>query len=118
MTLIDGNRIYNDEPFPSVDDWIRNLNRACFVVTDSFHGTVFSILFNKQFVSIGNASRGLSRFQSLLGMFGLESRLVGDASEADVSVLLGNEIDFDNVNAVLAVKRSLSLNFLSGVLSN
>jgi len=48
---------------------------AQFVVTDSFHGTVFSILFNKPFIAIANKERGLTRFTSLLKLFHLEDRL-------------------------------------------
>ena len=51
--------------FPSVDQWINNLNNASFVITDSFHGTALSIVFNKQFIAIANKSRGISRFKSL-----------------------------------------------------
>lgn len=41
---------------------------ARYVITDSFHGTVFSILFEKPCVAIQNSSRGNDRFQSLLKM--------------------------------------------------
>jgi hypothetical protein len=46
------------------------------VVTDSFHACVFSILFGKPFVAIGNKRRGMSRFKSLLGTLGLNDRLI------------------------------------------
>lgn len=42
---------------------------ARYVITDSFHGTVFSILFEKPCIVIQNSSRGNDRFQSLLKMF-------------------------------------------------
>ena len=60
---------------PPVEQWLRGFMDAKFVVTDSFHGSVFSILFNKPFIVIGNAERGLSRFTSLLHSFGLGDRL-------------------------------------------
>ena len=61
---------------PPVEQWLRGFMDAKFVVTDSFHGCVFSILFNKPFIVIGNAERGLSRFVSLLKSFGMENRLI------------------------------------------
>ena len=61
---------------PPMEQWLRGFMDAKFVVTDSFHGCVFSIIFNKPFIVIGNAERGLSRFTSLLYSLGLEDRLI------------------------------------------
>lgn len=61
---------------PPVDQWLRGFQDARFVVTDSFHACVFSILFGKPFVAIGNKNRGMSRFESLLQTFGLSDRLI------------------------------------------
>lgn len=61
---------------PSVGKWLQSIRDAEFVVTDSFHGCVFSIVFKKQFIVIGNHQRGLERFISLLSEFGLGSRVV------------------------------------------
>lgn len=94
-----------------VEQWLSCIDNADFVVTDSFHGCVFCILFNKQFVVYGNKERGLSRFTSLLGMFGLENRLV----DADVSmdeVLNLEDIDYGQVNKLLDDERKKSLKFL------
>lgn len=62
----------------SVETWLRGFYDAEFVVTDSFHACVFSIIFGKPFIAIGNVGRGLSRFQSLLDIFGLASHLIID----------------------------------------
>lgn len=61
---------------PSVEFWLQQFEDAEFVVTDSFHACVFSIIFGKEFIVYGNKNRGLSRFTSLLRMFGLEDRLI------------------------------------------
>lgn len=66
----------NERIQPPVEQWLRGFMNAKFVVTDSFHACVFSIIFSKPFVVIGNEQRGVSRFKSLLGMFGLEDHLV------------------------------------------
>lgn len=66
----------NERIQPPVEQWLRGFMEAKFVVTDSFHACVFSIIFSKPFVVIGNEQRGVSRFKSLLGMFGLEDHLV------------------------------------------
>ena len=61
--------------YPAVTKWLRAFYDAKFVVTDSFHGCVFSIIFNKPFIAIGNKDRGLARFKSLLSLYRLENRL-------------------------------------------
>ncbi|HHG8774826.1 TPA: polysaccharide pyruvyl transferase family protein [Raoultella planticola] len=103
--------------YPSIEAWLKSFYDADFVVTDSFHGTVFSILFNKPFISICNKDRGSARFQSLLAEFSLEERLVHDVTEVDVE-LLNTPIDFSLVNAKLEFLRKKSLQFLSDSLIN
>lgn len=59
-----------------VEQWLRSFDDAKFVLTDSFHGCVFSIIFRKQFLAIGNKDRGLERFSSLLNLFSIKDRLI------------------------------------------
>ena len=66
---------------PSIEEWLSEFAAADFIVTDSFHGCVFSILNHKPFIAIANKDRGLERFTSLLGTFGLTDRLVFDFNE-------------------------------------
>lgn len=86
-----------DYIIPSIEGWIKGFADADFVVTDSFHGTVFSILFNKPFVSLLNAERGAARFHSVLGEFGLQNRLITKYDKARVNELLNQEIDYQEV---------------------
>lgn len=92
----------------SVEDWIMGIKNAHIVVCDSFHGAVFSILFNKQFWVLENENRGNTRIQSLLSMFGLEDRLVNDTNQ-----IHQKEIDWNNVNNRLRYLRNNSIEFLS-----
>jgi coenzyme F420-reducing hydrogenase beta subunit len=97
--------------YPSIALWISGIKNAEFVVTDSFHGVTFSILFNKQFVCIANADRGLSRMTSLLKKFELMDRLIIDTNkEQDFKKL--PPIDYHRVNQILEKERKKSLNFL------
>lgn len=96
--------------YPSVTKWLRAFFDAKMVIVDSFHGTVFSILFNKPFWVILNDKRGNTRFTSLLTMFGLEDRLV---SENDLKSLNYNKpICWERVNSILEEKRLFSTNLL------
>lgn len=53
--------------------WIKS---ASFVVTDSFHGTVFSLIFNKQFYSFIAYERTSFRIRNILRQVGMEQRLI------------------------------------------
>ncbi len=66
---------------PSVEQWLRGFYDAEFIVTDSFHACVFSILFNKPFLVYGNKKRGLSRFKSLLERIGLLDHLIVNVND-------------------------------------
>ena len=61
---------------PPVEQWLRGFMDARLVITDSFHACVFSIIFHKPFIVVGNKERGNARFDSLLSLFGLQNRLV------------------------------------------
>ena len=89
--------------FPGVTTWLRAFMDAEMTIVDSFHGMVFSIIFNKPFWAIGNVSRGMSRFTSLLKMFHLEDRLL-DADNLD-DVDFSKPIDWTMVNGILEEKR-------------
>ncbi|WP_416907198.1 MAG: polysaccharide pyruvyl transferase family protein [Polymorphobacter sp.] len=90
-------RQHNSCRLVSVESWLRAFRNARFVVTDSFHGAVFSIIFNVPFIAVGNTARGMARFELLLEQFGLKERLVVDTS-ALTSALIATEIDWPKVN--------------------
>lgn len=95
---------------PPVEQFIRGFYDAEFVVTDSFHACVFSILFNRPFVVYVNKERGQARFLSLLKLFGLEKRLIYSLDEYYDSIM--DNIDWGNVNAILHRQKEYSMNLL------
>lgn len=97
---------------PSIESWLEGFSKAKFTVTDSFHGCVFSILFNKPFLVVGNDERGLARFTSLLKLFNLEDRLVRSLSEV-TNEKMKSPIAWEEVNGILAKKRDEALSFLN-----
>lgn len=101
--------------FPGVTTWLRAFMDADMTIVDSFHGMVFSIIFNKPFWAIGNVSRGMSRFTSLLKMFHLEDRLLDADNLNDVD--FSKPIDWTKVNDILEEKRRECRNLLYKTLS-
>lgn len=94
----------------SVPNWLSYIYNAKMTIVDSFHGMVFSIIFNKPFWVIGNLNRGMSRFESLLKLFDLENRLV-DIDSIDKKDI-NEPINWEIVNGILEKKRKESLNLL------
>jgi len=96
--------------FPPVTQWLRAFMDAKFVVCDSFHGAVFSIIFNKPFLIIGNKERGMTRFNSLLDTFELHNRMIDNIS--DLHAIISNPIDWEKVNRIREEMKTYSIQFL------
>lgn len=96
---------------PAVETWLRGFYDADFVVTDSFHACVFSTLFQKPFVIVGNKERGLARFHSLLATYGLEDCLASGPDTVKFSA-----INWEEVSKILNEKRNEAFEFLSKAL--
>jgi hypothetical protein len=102
--------------FAPIEDWLAGIDGAKYVITDSFHGSVFSIIFGKQFITLGNESRGMSRFESLLNQFNLKERFVFSADGA--LNVLNTPIDYVAVDRTLEDKRKKANIFLDKYLKN
>lgn len=105
----------SDFTYPPVSQWLRSFFDAKMILTDSFHGCVFSIIFNKPFWVVANKKRGGARFESLLKMFGLQDRII-KPGEIE-SIQLDKIIDWDKVNSAKDIWKDRSLNFLISALS-
>lgn len=101
---------------PSLTHWLRCFYDAKYVVVDSFHGCVFSIIFNKTFIVIANKKRGVARFESLLSILGLQNRLIYDIKEIDN--VLEKDIDWKYVHTILEKKKNESINYLKSSLND
>lgn len=107
----DINSSFKRSIYPSIEQWLKSFYDAEFVVTDSFHGCVFSILFNKPFIAYGNETRGLTRFTSLFKTFDLSDRLITNSS----TLKQFTDIDWISVNSILIDKRNEAKKFLSSI---
>ncbi len=75
-----------------IENWLTQIRNSQLVVTNSYHGMIFSIIFHKPFLVVpakGNLSGMNDRFNTLLKLLNLEDRIL---------------IDFDNVNHILDKK--------------
>lgn len=102
------------DAYPPVTQWIRSFMDAEFIVCDSFHGVVFSIIFNKPFLVFGNKERGMSRFNSLLELFGIENRMIDE--DSSVLSILKVSIDWEKINAKRELLKKKSIDFINNCL--
>jgi polysaccharide pyruvyl transferase WcaK-like protein len=98
----------------NLGDFLASFAAADQVITDSYHGVIFSIIFEKTFVAINNTGRGSDRFTSLLTDLGLSDRILDGKtlnSEA-ISDVLFLRINYDEVNQRLTERKIISQEFL------
>ena len=107
--------IIPETPF-DVLGWFKG---AEYVVTDTFHGTIFSIITGRRFVTLvrktGRITNG-EKISSLLRQLGLEERCVGKDKDVFGSILLDN-IGWIRVNRVLAEDRKYCRKYLRGTIT-
>lgn len=100
-----GSRHVKDCIYPHISTWLYAFSHASYIITDSFHGTAFSIIFEKPFMTFGNAKRGLDRMVSLLDMCNLKERLHGES-------FIDEEINYEAIIRKVEIEREKSRNFL------
>lgn len=85
----DGNNI-EDYVFPAVEEWLKRFNECKLVITDSYHGVIFSNIFNKPYLVFVNEERGASRFESLLSVVDFSDRIVRSLEDVQKIVESGD----------------------------
>ena len=88
----------------SIEQWLRNFADAKFIVTDSYHGFVFSMIFNKPVKLFFNDFRGNTRFESLFDLLKISKNQVN--------------FDWEKINNILCIQRNKSLNWLKNALES
>lgn len=118
--------IWADEPRAEIiasdspENFLRAYKDASYVVTDSFHGTAFSVIFEKPFSSIYNTKRGADRFKNLLSSLGFDdSRRVYEGETVDSvsqNKNVSRSIDFTKARDYIETGRKKSLEWLNAAL--
>lgn len=97
-----------DNKFAPVEAWLKGFRDADLVITDSFHGIVFSIINNTDFIVFGNKKRGLARMKDILHLFGLEDRLIIASDSGEYIYKSLPSVDWKRVNRKLKEERRRS----------
>lgn len=94
-----------------VEYWLNEIRNAKYIITNSFHATVFAILFRKQFVVIDLPGGGTSRIEHLTKILNLEDRFISSIDDLSID-LLNKSIDYNAVETNLNIYRKESHDFL------
>lgn len=92
----------------TVEDWLSAIYHSDIIITDSFHGCVFSILFHKDFYVMSNKVGGNARIQSLLSLFKLNNRLINSTFTPQEKT----SIDWNAVDIQLQKLKKASIAYL------
>ncbi|MBR5407635.1 MAG: polysaccharide pyruvyl transferase family protein [Lachnospiraceae bacterium] len=89
---------------PKVEGWLTMIKNCEFLVTDSFHGTCFAIIFRKPFYVVFSESnsRGYARIREMLGRLGLTDRIISDEVILSYGIKECMKIDYDSVEVKLS----------------
>ncbi|MCI8482470.1 MAG: polysaccharide pyruvyl transferase family protein [Clostridia bacterium] len=96
----------NVTPFELLE-YFKNAN---YVITDTFHGAVFSIKYNKQFVGISRTSNKY-KFNDLLSRFCVNSQNLYDIEKLED--IIQNKIDYDKVNRIIEKETKKSIKYIT-----
>ncbi len=105
---IDTKQIHNPHLYTGPKEFVELIKNASLVITDSFHGTVFSIIYSKPLLSIRQNCGGNERIESLMTVLHISQNFVLPLFDDEVPV-----INYEEVNIALATLRKDSLNYLT-----
>lgn len=98
----------------TIPEWLSLIKHSEYVITTSFHGVVFCLLYHKPFYAVllnNEYSKGNDRIASLLKSVGLNNRIV--SSNSDINSVKAANISWEDVDAKLSELRKKSIDFLN-----
>lgn len=104
-----------------IEDWLTFIKNSDFVVTNSYHGVVFSIIFRKPFIAVpveGVMSGMNDRIYTLLEKIGLQVRMLGCQDENRINDILTQTIEWEEVDKRIASLRKEAFLFFEKGLNN
>lgn len=111
---------YNSQsckPAFGIYEWLYNIKNSEIVVTNSFHGVVFSVIFHKQFIAVPvDNSRMNDRIFTLLDKLELSNHILTDNNGEKINEIINGEIDYARVDLLLREHKINSEKFLINAL--
>ena len=104
----------------SIDSWLGSIYNSEFVVTNSFHGVIFSLILNKNFIvtPIEGTLTGMNdRIYTLLNKFNLEERLIESYDENKINEIIQKPINWDEIKLIQEELQSEAISFFNESIS-
>ncbi|WP_297205158.1 polysaccharide pyruvyl transferase family protein [uncultured Brachyspira sp.] len=100
------------------EQWLLFIKNASFVITDGFHGSCFSIIFNKPFVCVRSDyySNNLFRIMDLLSLLNLKERVIPNLSILENNLEKYLKIDYDEINKKINIEKNRSLEWIKNAI--
>ncbi len=100
--------------YSGIEEFLSLVKHADFVVTNSYHGSIFAMQFERPFYMFISTNRR-SRLDNLVEMFGIEDRVVkGYMSPAQMNM----DIDFDKIKKIMREKKKTSMQYISEAIAD
>ena len=106
--IIDGMNNITDA---GAEDWLSYIKNADYVLTNSFHGTAFAVVFKKRFLAVAIEGNGI-RVSDFLASIGLENRI---ALSLDDVEKIDEPVDWESVDELLKEQRNSASSYLSTI---
>lgn len=96
---------------PSVEDFLSLILNAEYIVSDSFHATVFSVLFHKKFMTVVPGWVG-TRIESISNLLGIQDRIINWDKSADYLRMIDMEIDYKRIDSIIEAERLKATDYM------
>lgn len=97
----------------SVEDWLSAIKSSELVVTNSYHGLCFSLIFEKNFLCINDIGEG--RFNTLCELLPLTDHVYVKLDKVKISKIFSSELNYILINSILKTNIEKSLNFIKSI---
>lgn len=109
------NKDYEGDKFPSIPEWLGYYKDADLVITNSYHGMIFSVLFNNSFIAIPSSGDKVGmneRLLTLMEKMDLEDHILYEFDPQKIEELMDKSVNWDAVNEKIAAWREVAGEFL------
>lgn len=100
----------------TVEDWFNSIINCKFLITDSFHGVCFAIIFNKPFICIVDKNHGRTRIDSILEMLNIENHSIENINDVCIKECIFKP-DYEKVNNKIEQEATKGMNALVNALN-
>lgn len=96
---------------PPVEDFLSLILNAEYILSDSFHATVFSVLFHKKFMTVVPDVVG-TRIDSISHLLGIDDRIINWSRKLDYVSMIDRPIDYGRIDQIIEKERAKAFEYI------